>query len=39
MRGVREIESTTRTTHWRGAYEGDPAMRAEFLAMSARPRP
>jgi GTP cyclohydrolase I len=39
MRGVREIESTTRTTHWRGAYEGDPAMRAEFLAMSARQRP
>lgn len=30
MRGVRETESRTRTTFWRGAYEEDPALRAEF---------
>jgi GTP cyclohydrolase I len=30
MRGVRETESRTRTTFWRGAYEDDPALRAEF---------
>ena len=32
-RGVRETESRTRTTFWRGAYERDPALRAEFLGM------
>lgn len=30
MRGVREIQPLTRTTFWRGAYENDPALRAEF---------
>ena len=33
MRGVREIESTTRTTFWRGNYDADPQLRAEFLEM------
>ncbi len=33
MRGVRETEATTRTSFWRGAYEGDPGLRTEFLAM------
>ena len=32
MRGVREQEATTRTTFWRGAYESNEALRAEFLA-------
>jgi GTP cyclohydrolase I len=31
MRGVKEVESKTRTTFWRGSYEEDPALRAEFL--------
>ncbi len=30
MRGVREILPLTRTTFWRGAYENDQALRAEF---------
>jgi GTP cyclohydrolase IA len=33
MRGVREIESTTRTSFWRGNYDADPQLRAEFLEM------
>jgi len=33
MRGVREAAVVTRTTAWRGAYDTDPALRAEFLAM------
>jgi len=33
MRGVRETESTTRTTYWRGYYDGDPALRAEFRSL------
>jgi GTP cyclohydrolase IA len=33
MRGVREIEPSTRTTFWRGHYAENPALRAEFLAM------
>lgn len=33
MRGVREIESTTRSTHWRGNYETDADLRAEFLSL------
>jgi GTP cyclohydrolase IA len=33
MRGVRETESTTRTTYWRGHYDGDPALRAEFRSL------
>src|SRR5712692_6904823 len=32
MRGVREQEATTRTSFWRGAYESNEALRAEFLA-------
>lgn len=31
MRGVREKTPTTRTTNWRGFYEEDAALRAEFL--------
>jgi GTP cyclohydrolase I len=31
MRGVREDSPLTRTTFWRGVYDGDPALRAEFL--------
>jgi GTP cyclohydrolase IA len=33
MRGVRETESNTRTTYWRGHYGEDPALRAEFIAL------
>jgi GTP cyclohydrolase I len=32
MRGVRELAPYTRTSVWRGHYEHDPALRAEFLA-------
>jgi GTP cyclohydrolase IA len=31
MRGVREVAPYTRTSVWRGYYETDPALRAEFL--------
>ena len=31
MRGVREEAPYTRTTFWRGLYDEDPALRAEFL--------
>ena len=31
MRGVSEPASLTRTTFWRGEYETNPALRAEFL--------
>jgi GTP cyclohydrolase IA len=41
MRGVREVEAVTHTTFWRGAYDEDPTLRAEFLrivqATQARP--
>lgn len=30
MRGVRESSPLTRTTYWRGAYDDNPALRAEF---------
>ena len=33
MRGVREVAPLTRTTCWRGTYEDDPALRAEFLSI------
>jgi len=33
MRGVRETESSTRTTYWRGNYDGDAQLRAEFLSL------
>jgi GTP cyclohydrolase I len=36
MRGVREAAPMTHTSCWRGAYDGDPALRAEFLTMCAR---
>jgi GTP cyclohydrolase I len=35
MRGVRETESLTRTTFWRGEYEHNPALRDEFLQMAS----
>ncbi len=31
MRGVREVAPLTRTTHWRGNYEQDASLRAEFF--------
>jgi GTP cyclohydrolase I len=31
MRGVMEVESVTHTTFWRGAYDDDPTLRAEFM--------
>ena len=34
MRGVRESAALTRTTFWRGQYETDPALRAEFFTAS-----
>src|SRR5918912_3662164 len=33
MRGVREDSPLTRTTFWRGEYDGNPALRAEFLGL------
>ena len=33
MRGVRETDSVTRTTFWRGYYAEEPTLRAEFLRM------
>lgn len=38
MRGVREEQSRTWTTFWRGAYEQSAAMREEFLRAVTRPR-
>ncbi|MGH9065156.1 MAG: GTP cyclohydrolase I [Acidimicrobiales bacterium] len=35
MRGVREIESSTRTTYWRGNYDSDPQLRSEFFDLCA----
>jgi GTP cyclohydrolase I len=32
MRGVKEMSPITRTTFWRGNYDTDPSLRAEFLA-------
>jgi len=32
MRGVEEPTSLTRTTYWRGEYDGNAALRSEFLA-------
>jgi GTP cyclohydrolase I len=34
MRGVREHESKTWTTFWRGNYEQDPQLRAGFLGIA-----
>ncbi len=36
MRGVREEQSRTWTSFWRGTYEDDPAMRDEFLQVCRR---
>ena len=36
MRGVREHESKTWTTFWRGNYEEDAHLRAEFLGIAER---
>ena len=33
MRGVREITPLTRTTFWRGEYDSNAALRAEFFGM------
>jgi GTP cyclohydrolase IA len=33
MRGVREISPLTRTTFWRGEYDNNPELRAEFFNM------
>jgi GTP cyclohydrolase I len=33
MRGVRETAPFTHTSFWRGAYENNPALRAEFLSI------
>ena len=33
MRGVRETAPLTRTTFWRGEYENNAALRAEFISM------
>jgi GTP cyclohydrolase IA len=34
MRGVREQAATTWTTFWRGEYESNPQLRAEFLGIA-----
>ena len=34
MRGVRDTETRTRTTFWRGEYENDPELRSEFLHLA-----
>jgi GTP cyclohydrolase I len=36
MRGVREAEAITCTSVWRGRYEENAALRAEFLALCNR---
>jgi GTP cyclohydrolase IA len=36
MRGVREEQSRTWTSFWRGNYENDPALRDEFLHVCRR---
>ncbi|MGP3981010.1 GTP cyclohydrolase I [Streptomyces sp. KR80] len=33
MRGVREIESSTRTTYWRGTYDTENQLRLEFFEL------
>ena len=38
MRGVNEQAALTRTTHWRGNYDADPTLRAEFFAACGRPK-
>lgn len=36
MRGVREEQSRTWTSFWRGNYENDPELRDEFLQVCRR---
>ena len=36
MRGVREEDSKTWTSFWRGAYEDDSSLRDEFLGAARR---
>ncbi len=36
MRGVREEQSRTWTSFWRGSYEDEPSIREEFLAVCRR---
>jgi GTP cyclohydrolase I len=36
MRGVREEDSKTWTSFWRGVYEEDPSLRDEFLGAVRR---
>jgi GTP cyclohydrolase IA len=38
MRGVQETAAVTRTTFWRGEYEQNPALRAEFFTASGLPK-
>jgi GTP cyclohydrolase I len=38
MRGVQEVSPLTRTTFWRGAYDENPALRAEFFTACGLPR-
>lgn len=38
MRGVRELSPQTRTTFWRGAYDDNPSLRAEFFTACGLPR-
>ena len=33
MRGVRELQSSTRTTFWRGSYDAEADLRSEFMSM------
>jgi GTP cyclohydrolase IA len=37
MRGVRETAPLTRTSVWRGEYDGNPALRAEFFTTCGLP--
>jgi GTP cyclohydrolase I len=37
MRGVRELESKTRTSFWRGNYDTDPELRGGFFTMCHLP--
>jgi GTP cyclohydrolase I len=34
MRGVNESNSSTRTTAYRGVYEGDRGLRSEFFELA-----
>ena len=38
MRGVKEVESKTRTSFWRGEYDSDPELRAGFFRLCDLPR-